>query len=73
MGRRKGERRLADPVFKVADELMADGAEILNLEIGRSIGPILLPITPRACLLSQERRLGTSQGYPVVDSCVIQD
>ena len=27
MGRRKGERRLADPVFK-----MADGAEILNLE-----------------------------------------
>ena len=68
MGRRKGERRLADPVFKVAD-----GAEILNLEIGRSIGPILVPITPRASLLSQERRLGTSQGYPVVDSCVIQD
>ena len=32
MGRRKGERRLADPVFKMADELMADGAEILNLE-----------------------------------------
>ena len=32
MGRRKGERRLADPVIKMADELMADGAEILNLE-----------------------------------------
>ena len=32
MGRRKGERRLADPVFKMVDELMADGAEILNLE-----------------------------------------
>ena len=32
MGRRKGERRLADPVFKMADELMADGAEILNFE-----------------------------------------
>ena len=32
MGRRKGERRLADPVFKIADKLMADGAEILNLE-----------------------------------------
>ena len=32
MGRRKGEGRLADPVFKMADELMADGAEILNLE-----------------------------------------
>ena len=32
MGRRKEGRRLADPVFKMADVLMADGGEILNLE-----------------------------------------
>ena len=32
MGRRKEGRRLADSVFKMADELMADGREILNLE-----------------------------------------
>ena len=32
MGRRKDGRRLGDPVFKIADELMADNCEILNLE-----------------------------------------
>ena len=32
MGREKGGRRLGNPVFKMADELMADGAEISNLE-----------------------------------------
>ena len=32
MGRRKEGRRLADLVFKMADEIMADGGEILNLK-----------------------------------------
>ena len=32
MGRRKEGRRLADPVFKMADKIMADSGEILNLE-----------------------------------------
>ena len=53
MGRRKGRRRLADLVFKMADEIMADGGEILNLE-NRPFHPFSflyhLPITPRASL-----------------------
>ena len=32
MGRRKGERRLAEPVFKMADRIMADGGGISNFE-----------------------------------------
>ena len=42
MGRRKRERQLADHVFKMADELMADGAEILNLE-NRPESQVTLP------------------------------
>ena len=30
VGREKGGRRLTNPVFKMADELMANSAEILN-------------------------------------------
>ena len=32
MGRKKEGRRLADPVFKMADEIMATGGKILDLE-----------------------------------------
>ena len=32
MGRRKGERRLVDPVFKMADGLMADSIQTENFE-----------------------------------------
>ena len=32
MGRAKGRRRLGNPVFKMAVELMADGGDMVNLE-----------------------------------------
>ena len=32
MGRRKGERRLVDPVFKMADASMADFTQTANFE-----------------------------------------
>ena len=32
MGREKGKRRLGNPVFKMADLLMAEDSEISNLE-----------------------------------------
>lgn len=35
MGRRKGERGLADSVFKMAKEIMVDNRENLNLDVNR--------------------------------------
>ena len=49
MGRRKGERRLVDPVFKMADGSMANFIQTENFE-SRSTFLFFLPIIP--CFIS---------------------